>query len=47
MFLDLFKQVSGKAEGYQLKKANNGMMLNIGGSATTNYVFIVGNDQCE
>lgn len=42
MFLDLYKQVAGKAEGYQLTKANNGMMLNIGGSATTNYVFIVG-----
>lgn len=44
MFLDLYKQVSGKAEGYQLNKAENGMMLNIGGSATTNYVFIVGKD---
>ena len=44
MFLDLFKQVAGKAEGYQLKKADNGMMLNIGGSATTNYVFIVGKE---
>lgn len=45
MFLDLFKQVSGTAGGYQLKKADNGMMLNIGGSATTNYVFIVGRDK--
>lgn len=44
MFLDLYKQVAGKAEGYQLKKANNGMMLNIGGSATTNYVFIIGKE---
>lgn len=44
MFLDLFKQVASKAEGYQLKKADNGMMLNIGGSATTNYVFIVGKE---
>lgn len=42
MFLDLYKQISGKAEGYQIKNANNGMMLNIGGSATTNYVFILG-----
>jgi acetyl-CoA C-acetyltransferase len=42
MFLDLYKQVSGNAENYQLKKADNGMMLNIGGSATTNYVFIIG-----
>ncbi len=44
MFLDLYKQVSGNAEGYQLNKADNGLMLNIGGSATTNYVFIVGKD---
>lgn len=42
MFLDLYKQVTGQVEGYQLNKADNGMMLNIGGSATTNYVFIVG-----
>lgn len=42
MILDLYKQVSGKAEEYQLVKAKNGLMLNIGGSATTNYVFIVG-----
>ena len=45
MFLDLYKQVTGKAGSYQLKKADNGMMLNIGGSATTNYVFIVGKDE--
>ncbi len=42
MFLDLYKQVTGKATSYQVKGAENGMMLNIGGSATTNYVFIVG-----
>jgi len=42
MMLDLYKQVTNKAGEYQLKKANNGMMLNIGGSGTTNYVFIVG-----
>jgi acetyl-CoA C-acetyltransferase len=42
MFLDLYKQVAGKAGAYQIKKADNGMMLNIGGSATTNYVFVVG-----
>ena len=42
MFLDLYKQVSGKAGEYQVKNAKNAMMLNIGGSATTNYVFIVG-----
>lgn len=42
MLLDLYKQVTGTAGGYQVKNAKNGMMLNIGGSATTNYVFIVG-----
>lgn len=44
MFLDLYKQVSKKAGGYQLDKTENGLMLNIGGSATTNYAFIVGSD---
>jgi len=44
MFVDLYKQVTGKAGGYQVSGAKNGMMLNIGGSATTNYVFIVGED---
>jgi acetyl-CoA C-acetyltransferase len=42
MMLDLYKQVAGKAGDYQIKDAKNGMMLNIGGSATTNFVFIVG-----
>lgn len=47
MFLDLYKQVSGKAGDYQVKKENgelpkNAMMLNIGGTATTNYVFVLG-----
>lgn len=42
MLLDLYKQVTGTAGGYQVKNVKNGMMLNIGGSATTNYVFIVG-----
>lgn len=42
MFLDLYKQVTGTAGNYQVKNAKNAMMLNIGGSATTNYVFIVG-----
>ena len=45
MFLDLYRQISGTAFGYQVKNARNAMMLNIGGSATTNYVFIVGEDQ--
>lgn len=42
MLLDLYKQVTGTAGGYQVEGARNGLMLNIGGSATTNYVFIVG-----
>lgn len=45
MFIDLYKQVKGKAGNYQINGAKNGMMLNIGGSATTNYVFIVGQDE--
>ena len=44
MFLDLYKQVTGQAGKYQVSGVNNAMMLNIGGSATTNYVFIVGNE---
>lgn len=46
MFLDIYKQVSGKAGGYQVlndgELSQNAMMLNIGGTATTNYVFVVG-----
>lgn len=42
MLLDLYKQVSGQAGAYQVPNARNAMMLNIGGSATTNYTFIVG-----
>ena len=42
MFLDLYRQVTGTAGAYQVKGAKNALMLNIGGSATTNYVFIVG-----
>ena len=42
MFLDLYRQVTGTAGGYQIQDAVNGLMLNIGGRATTNYVFIVG-----
>ncbi len=44
MLLDLYKQVTGSAVGYQVNDAKNGMMLNIGGSATTNYVFIIGKE---
>jgi acetyl-CoA C-acetyltransferase len=42
MMLDLYKQVSSTAGEYQVEGAKNGLMLNIGGSATTNMVFIVG-----
>lgn len=45
MFLDLYKQVTGTAGGYQVEGAKNGMMLNIGGSATTNYVFVIGAEE--
>ena len=50
MFLDLYKQVSGNAGEYQVYKQDgsipqNGLMLNIGGTATTNYVYIVGKSQ--
>ena len=44
MFLDLYKQVSEKAGKYQVPYVKNAMMLNLGGSATTNYVFIVGRE---
>ena len=44
MLLDLYKQVTGTAGDYQIQNAKNGMMLNIGGSATTNYVFVVGKE---
>ena len=42
MFLDLYKQVTGTAGRYQVNGVKNAMMLNIGGSATTNFVYIVG-----
>lgn len=47
MFLDIYKQVAGKAGAYQVRSRNgevpeNALMLNIGGTATTNYVFIIG-----
>lgn len=45
MLLDLYKQVTDQAGTYQVKNVKNAMMLNIGGSATTNYVFIVGKDE--
>lgn len=42
MFLDLYKQVTDTAGKYLVNNVENAMMLNIGGSATTNYVYIVG-----
>lgn len=42
MLLDLHKQVTNQAGPYQITNAQNGMMLNLGGSATTNFSFIVG-----
>ena len=44
MFLDLYKQVTRQAGAYQVDGVKNAMMLNIGGSATTNYVYIVGKE---
>ena len=45
MMLDLYRQVTNNAGNYQVRNVKNAMMLNIGGSATTNYVFIVGVDK--
>ncbi|MBR2824444.1 MAG: thiolase domain-containing protein [Clostridia bacterium] len=42
MLLDLYKQVSSQAGFYQVKNVKNAMMLNLGGSATTNYAYIIG-----
>ena len=44
MMLDLYKQVTKTAGNYQVADVKNGLMLNIGGSATTNYVFVVGKE---
>lgn len=45
MLLDCYKQVAGEAGDYQVPDVRNAMMLNIGGSATTNYVYVVGTDK--
>ncbi len=42
MMLDLYKQVTNQAGEYQIKNVKNAMMLNLGGTATTNYCFIIG-----
>jgi len=44
MMLDLYKQISGTAGKYQIKDSKNGMMLNIGGTATSNFCFVVGKE---
>ncbi len=44
MLLDLYKQVTGTAGDYQIAGVENALMLNIGGSATTNYVYILGTE---
>jgi acetyl-CoA C-acetyltransferase len=41
--LDAWKQVSGRAEDYQVENARRFATLNIGGSGTTSCVFFVGN----
>ncbi|MBX7059870.1 MAG: acetyl-CoA acetyltransferase [Leptospirales bacterium] len=43
MALDIYKQVTDQAGGYQVAGAKNGIMLNIGGSATTNMTFVISN----
>ena len=42
MFLDIAAQTIGKAGKAQVEGAKNGLMVNFGGVATSNYVFIVG-----
>ena len=44
MLLDLYKQVTETAGSYQIEGVRNGLMLNIGGSATTNYTYVIGVD---
>ncbi len=42
--LDAYKQVSTQAGGYQVENAKRVATLNIGGSATTNVVHVIGKD---
>jgi acetyl-CoA C-acetyltransferase len=42
MALDAFKQTTGTAGGYQVEGARTFATLNIGGSATTTVIFIIG-----
>lgn len=45
MALDIYKQVTNQAGDYQVDGAKNGIMLNIGGSATTNMTFVIGRSE--
>ena len=45
MMLDLYKQINNEAGSYQINGAKNAMMLNLGGSATTNFSFIIGKEK--
>ena len=42
MMLDLYKQVTESAGDYQVKGVKNAKMLNIGGSVTTDYGYVIG-----
>jgi acetyl-CoA C-acetyltransferase len=42
MVLDCARQVTGGAGGYQLRKAENMITFNVGGSTTTCVSFVVG-----
>ena len=42
MFVDLYRQMTGQAGKAQVEGAKNGLMVNFGGTATSNYAFIVG-----
>ena len=42
MVLDCARQVTGRAGGYQLQKAENMITFNVGGSTTTCASFVVG-----
>lgn len=47
MFLDLYRQLTGTVGDYRVNCVNNGLILNIGVNATTNYAFIVGREKME
>ena len=44
MALDAFKQTTGTAGEYQVGNARTFATLNIGGSATTTVIFIIGRE---